>query len=749
MKIMNRIFMQALLLLFAAGLSFTSAFAASLPIGYMSWDVTIPRSTGSFDIINMTGPNSSGDPLWPVSTSVSLSSLSLTVGFTNGSTTVFGPAYFTLSADGLSFNGGDIPIGGVNPLPEDAILSGLFSPTSLTLFDGSTPSILSSFSAEILSPGGMSDGDNAIIFAETGGGGGGGGGGITPVPEPGTWMLMSAGLACLMFFRRKAINFRSLFSGTALLRSVAIFSCMFLVSAGAWAAVTPVKLNTWTAPDNGVAGVSNVNITGSGFPAGTVTPGNVNIVLSTSCGGAASATTTALSVKTIIGNTKRVQFQIPASLATGIYFISISDSADAAPFASSNCSEVNVTHTNPTLSACIPTSSLGVLTQGVAPSANVTAYVPNGCWACGTTGVQTVPLEPLPVSAPASIATPSVVNSCSSNPATGQTVCSANNTDVYLITGTTLNTILSSSSNTTTSFSGGSCRNCGVAINALTNQAVIPMGLTGGSSGTGIQFLDLNTNTFGTAIPLAHHVSEDISIDPTRGFILSPNESSTYDLIQPTGMSSAKEFGNLVSGGGEFDSAAEDCTTGIALSSSEFTSNVFIADLTQATLTAGSPGTWTAPSRIVTLTGPGFSAGTSGISVAPGSSHLAIVTGEFGGNRFAVLQLPSTSGTGTPDILDYAVAAMPSLPTGGVFSSGLDPHTITAYTSPNDGKAYGVMANSPPPTHLGVIDLAAVLAAPRVDDITHLACSPTTSTTCHQVAPSFDMHTVVRYVATH
>ncbi|HEY8706899.1 MAG TPA: hypothetical protein VIM34_02770, partial [Burkholderiaceae bacterium] len=101
----------------------------------------------------------------------------------------------------------------------------------------------------------------------------------------------------------------------------------------------------------------------------------------------------------------------------------------------------------------------------------------------------------------------------------------------------------------------------------------------------------------------------------------------------------------------------------------------------------------------------------SGITVAPGSSHLAIVTGEFGGSSFAVLQLPSTSGpgTGTPAIVDYAYVQSIC----GV-SAGLDPHTISAYTSGNDGRAYGVMASGgPPPTKLAVLDLAAIMAAPR------------------------------------
>jgi hypothetical protein len=85
-----------------------------------------------------------------------------------------------------------------------------------------------------------------------------------------------------------------------------------------------------------------------------------------------------------------------------------------------------------------------------------------------------------------------------------------------------------------------------------------------------------------------------------------------------------------------------------------------------------------------------------------------VITGEFGGSTFAVLQLPATSGSGTPALVDYAVAEMP-----GGFSSGFDPHTMTAYTSPNNGKAYGLFSNAPPVTSLWVVDMEALLAAPR------------------------------------
>ena len=102
----------------------------------------------------------------------------------------------------------------------------------------------------------------------------------------------------------------------------------------------------------------------------------------------------------------------------------------------------------PTLApnACLPSSSIGVLVQ----STNVTAYAPKGTWAVlePVTGISVVPIE---TSAgigkggpPTTIATPGTTNSCSSNSLTAETVCVANDTDVYLITGSTLNSTLTS-----------------------------------------------------------------------------------------------------------------------------------------------------------------------------------------------------------------------------------------------------------------------------------------------------------------
>ncbi len=187
-----------------------------------------------------------------------------------------------------------------------------------------------------------------------------------------------------------------------------------------------------------------------------------------------------------------------------------------------------------------------------------------------------------------SIITTKPANSCSSNSITGQTVCVANDTDVFLIEGTSITATLTSGSTGTESFSGGSCMNCGVVVDSSQNKApiTITMGLSSGGSGS-YQFLDLGgaTPTFETPIPAGATTSEDASIDPIRHLVfLSPDEQGNYQVLDISGgTDKAKLFNNKVLAPRTFDSAGEDCTTGIALSTIEVTGDVFIADLTEAT----------------------------------------------------------------------------------------------------------------------------------------------------------------------
>lgn len=358
--------------------------------------------------------------------------------------------------------------------------------------------------------------------------------------------------------------------------------------------------------------------------------------------------------------------------------------------------------------SCQPSSSLSVLVSG----ANVVAYVPKGSWSSGTTGVAAVNVEGSSITNTL-IPTSSVVNSCASNPITGQTVCTANNTDVYILKGTALDPAvvtnpLTSSGSGTIFFSGGSCTNCGAAMDATHNKAVIGLSLAGTG---GFQFLKLGPAPafeapFASQGPSSFFasISENPLIDPIRNLLLSAAETSNYEIINVTTSTSPAFFENAVVPFQDLDSSGEDCSTGIVLAPAEFSgpSNVFIADISNpafAPFTAGSPGTWTAPSQVQSLSESFLSAGASGLAVAQGT-HTGVVTGEFGGDAVTAILLPAVSGSGAiPAIGDWVTCNI-----GSGFDNGFDPHTVTAYQSPTNGHAIALLANSTA-TMLAVVDL--------------------------------------------
>jgi hypothetical protein len=381
---------------------------------------------------------------------------------------------------------------------------------------------------------------------------------------------------------------------------------------------------------------------------------------------------------------------------------------------------------------------------------NVTSYVPNGAWEESATGIQVVPIEGSGTKA--TITTRAATNSCASNSVTGETVCTANNTDVYLISGTALTRTLTSAGVGTVTFTGGSCTNCGVVVDPAVNIAVIGLALSGLPGGSGFQGLDLTTGTLFPPLPTqTANISESFALDPVRAFLLSPSEPlggrSDYQILRGTGTTSAALFNfatastTFASPNNELDSAAVDCTTGIALASVEFTQNLFITDLTQVKFTPGTgtaPGAWTAPNQIQSFAPAfaNFGAGTTGITVAPGT-HVGILEDEFGTTAFGAFRLPATSGKGTPAVQDWVSASMPNDPTGAPWLMSLDPHGLTAYVSPNSGKAIGLIMNDQR-TFVAVVDIEGLLKATR-----------TAGT--HVVAPTVNLVTtgVVSFAAAH
>jgi len=348
---MNPRLRRVFLLPVALGLFSLCAWADLIPVGALIYSVTVPGSTAEFDIANQTGPNGSifPDTTFPIASSEHLTITSLTVDFTDGSTTIFGPAYFTLAGDGLSFNGASLDIGSTQPI--DATLVGTFNDQLITLNDGSSSMLSPPFaflnetgngSPMISDTPQLADGDLAVIYASN-------------VPEPATWWLLGSVLLGLLVLRHGRLpgSWRAPrpVDDHGSPRLALFFLCLLLIPTGSWASV-PVHLNVYTTPDNGVAGVNNANVVGSGFPAGTITPANVQVLLSsigcfmTSTDPTQYATTTGISVKQIIGTSDRIGFLVPASLATNTYNVWIADSANGdANFTSGNCSLIKVTHT--------------------------------------------------------------------------------------------------------------------------------------------------------------------------------------------------------------------------------------------------------------------------------------------------------------------------------------------------------------------------------------------------------------------
>jgi hypothetical protein len=374
--------------------------------------------------------------------------------------------------------------------------------------------------------------------------------------------------------------------------------------------------------------------------------------------------------------------------------------------------------TCPPPTACVPASSIGLLVQGN----NVDAYAPFGDWAFNALpNVRRIRVEGT-ATPNATISTALPVTSCASSSGTGRTVCSTSGTTVYVLSGTTLTNTLTNGSTAVMGFSGtsfgGGVNTASVAMDPVHNRAALAIGLAGAAVG-GIQFLDLTANppVFAPPVALGAVTSENVLVDPFRNLVLSPNEGDNYVLLNTSSNTAFSFQPNMPALG--FDSAAEDCSTGVALASLEGGTGVFLTNVASPPATfVGS--SWSAPAQIQAI--PEFTAPPSidepaGIAV-DSNTHLGIVTGEFGGTGIVVFRLPATNpGATAPAFVDWARTDIPNDPTGTPWAMAGDPHAVTVYQSPATGnRAFAVLANnggSIARTFLAVVDLQAVLDAPR------------------------------------
>ena len=187
---------KTLFLVMVLGLWCALAAADSIPVGYISFDVTTTGVTAQFDIVNQTGPNSSTfpDTTFPITNSISLTSLSLTDTYTNSTTQTFGSGFFTIEPDGISFSGPTIPLGGSNPVAASAVLTGSFSTTTFVLNSGKTVTVGPTFSVLLTdSSGSLQDQDVAFIYGQAKG---------ATTPEPASWIMLGTGCVALLRTRR-------------------------------------------------------------------------------------------------------------------------------------------------------------------------------------------------------------------------------------------------------------------------------------------------------------------------------------------------------------------------------------------------------------------------------------------------------------------------------------------------------------------------------------------------------------------
>jgi len=410
--------------------------------------------------------------------------------------------------------------------------------------------------------------------------------------------------------------------------------------------------------------------------------------------------------------------------------------------ASSACAKETVKVAPPVpQGSCEGSGSLSALVSG----ANVISYVPKGSWGSSATGIDVVNVEGTSITSSTIPTGSDVINSCASNSVTGQTVCTANNNDVYVLKGTGLDPSVSPDPLTdggsgTISFSGGTATTTGVSMDATDNKALLALSV-GGTAG--FQFLNLATDTFEPAFTTQDpggEISEDPLIDPVHHLILSAAEDNNYELADVSTSTAPQFFEHPVSSvSGQLDSSAEDCATGIILAPAEFSSpsQIEIADISnpgtspEAVFTPGTPGSWTAPEQVQTLTGSNLSAGASTSAVAQGT-HTGVVSGEFGGDGLTALALPTTSGTGAvPAIGNWVTCETGPDPSGNAFSMGDDPHTLAAYQSPNGGHAIALLVNEGA-TEMVKVDLTDMLnpaVVPATGNVCNAGTLPATAET--------------------
>ena len=158
-----------------------------LNVGVLSLD-PVSSTTATFDIYNLTGANAL-PPDFNVVTPVTFSNILLTLNFVGGGIQTEDPTNFT--PDGSNGYQGLFNIDLTQFPLVDAVLSGVFGSSDLTLADNSNSIIAPDFVTTLSSAGSLAVGDSTSIDA-------------TVTPEPISVTLAGAGLALVALARRRS-----------------------------------------------------------------------------------------------------------------------------------------------------------------------------------------------------------------------------------------------------------------------------------------------------------------------------------------------------------------------------------------------------------------------------------------------------------------------------------------------------------------------------------------------------------------
>ncbi len=403
----------------------------------------------------------------------------------------------------------------------------------------------------------------------------------------------------------------------------------------------------------------------------------------------------------------------------------------------------------------------------------VIAFIPNN------TGVSAVPikqsgstfttasyggysLKPETLPSPATITTSFMVDSCAADAKNLKVVCvgyssskiAVINVAGYISNGSTPTVTEYDLGNTVySSFSGGSCLDCGVIIDPLDHGVIV-------SSGDGYRVVNYSgsviksfLSNLSATLPVDLS-TENFGYDPVNNRIYSPeyadggSVTSTDEYLWVIDVNTSKVYHwskrmvdtttdpvyglpELVStgiGSMTADAVAVDPSTGLMTIGHEWTPLLLALNMSAATF-SDSTATFDAPYAVVPLQNVYSPSGylTTGMVIEP-SSHIMFLEGEFG-DDIGAAQMPIASTPGSFTITSYTSAQMPTpttvCPSVSTWSNVGDPHGLSAFTAVINNQPMGLLIDSSK-TCLAIVDLNKLLSAPK---------QPGTNT----VSPTYDL----------